>query len=221
MGGYGSGRWERWEKKARTDQMRQIDVNQLHRAGVLRPGVYGTWGWWDESGKQVASIGFQAQADALRLTYTVTIRGKKPEQIDSHIPITWTPCNYGGKRPWFQCLGCGRRVAKLYGGRLFLCRHCHGLTYWTCNNSHDRLTMAQYRIMQIRRKLGDENATMGDWENPIPPSKPKGMHWRTYNRLVERLHWEQQEARVAWLVTCRQMLEQLGIDWRKEGVEEA
>jgi Transposase DDE domain len=32
--------------------------------------------------------------------------------------LEWTPCNYGGARPWFLCPmdGCRRRVAVLYAG---------------------------------------------------------------------------------------------------------
>ena len=48
------------------------------------------------------------------------------------ILIDWTPCNFGGVRPWFLCPGedCGQRVAILYGPTLpLLCRQCRGLTY--------------------------------------------------------------------------------------------
>ncbi len=48
------------------------------------------------------------------------------------IGLEWTPCNYGGSRPWFMCPGegCGRRVAILYGPTLpLLCRLCRNLVY--------------------------------------------------------------------------------------------
>jgi hypothetical protein len=37
--------------------------------------------------------------------------------IEQRVPITWTPCHLGGRRPWFICSVrtngqyCGRRVA--------------------------------------------------------------------------------------------------------------
>jgi hypothetical protein len=56
--------------------------------------------------------------------------------IEQRVPITWTPCHLGGRRPWFICSVrtngqyCGRRVAVLYAaGKLFACRSCCGLTY--------------------------------------------------------------------------------------------
>jgi hypothetical protein len=47
------------------------------------------------------------------------------------VRLEWTPCNYGGQRPWFlsPVRGCSRRVAVLYGGGIFACRRCHGLNY--------------------------------------------------------------------------------------------
>jgi hypothetical protein len=61
------------------------------------------------------------------------------------IPVTTTPCFYGGVCYWFlcpavkDCLLCKNRVGALYlppAGRLFACRHCLGLTYDSCQKSH-------------------------------------------------------------------------------------
>ena len=44
-------------------------------------------------------------------------------------PVEWTRCTFGGRRPWFIC-SCGKRVAKLYGGGIFIgCRHCYNMIY--------------------------------------------------------------------------------------------
>src|SRR5689334_7957768 len=49
---------------------------------------------------------------------------------EQHINIVWTPCRFGGKRPWFHCRYCGRRVVRLYiVEAVFACRHCHRLGY--------------------------------------------------------------------------------------------
>ncbi len=48
------------------------------------------------------------------------------------IHLEWTPCAFGGSRPWFLCPGegCGRRVAILYGPTFpLLCRLCRDLAY--------------------------------------------------------------------------------------------
>jgi len=103
--------------------------------------------------------------------------------IRQRVPITWTDCALGGRRPWFTCpiysngRYCGRRVAKLYdAGDLFACRHCYGLTYQTQKeNPRDR---AISRVQKMRMRLcGSQNLL-----EPFP-EKPLRMHWRTYERL--------------------------------------
>jgi hypothetical protein len=92
--------------------------------------------------------------------------------------LEWTGLHYGGRRAWFRCpaKGCGRRVAILYGGAIFACRHCHRLAYLSQRESAGDL--ATRRADKLRQRLG--------WEPGIlngEGSKPKGMHWRTFERM--------------------------------------
>jgi hypothetical protein len=69
-----------------------------------------------------------------------------------------------------------RRVAKLYAaGELFACRHCYGLAYESQQEPvHQRgLGKAQ----KIRMQMGGSQNMFEPF-----PDKPKGMHWRTYDR---------------------------------------
>jgi len=48
------------------------------------------------------------------------------------ITLTSTACTYGGRRSWFLCPTCGKRVGSLYkplAETLFECRECKGLIY--------------------------------------------------------------------------------------------
>ena len=100
------------------------------------------------------------------------------------VRLDWSPCTYGGRRAWFLCLaaGCGRRVAILYRGGIFACRHCYRLAY-PCQREIDDDRAAR-RADTIRRRLGWEPGILND-----EGGKPKGMHWRTF----ERLHAEQND----------------------------
>lgn len=108
-------------------------------------------------------------------------RGGGGEWKDENYPVwlDWTRCNLGGHRLWFRCpaRGCGRRAAILYGGAIFACRHCYRLAYPSQRETgYDR---AARRADRIRKKLG--------WGPGIlngNGSKPKGMHWRTFERLT-------------------------------------
>ena len=178
MGGMGSGR--RWHVGANdtTEDYRAIDVRRWQRDGLLIPG--NAFGWqWSRRGEVVASI--QARAETGRVILSYRQRSDGGEWKDERYPVylDWTPCNLGGSRPWFLCpaVGCGRRVALLYGGAVFACRHCYRLAYPSQRETHD--DRAARRADRIREKLSWEPGILNGngW-------KPKGMHWRTFDRLV-------------------------------------
>ena len=130
MGGIGSGNSYRLEKKNTIDEYRNVDVRRFHREGLLKPGCCFSWSWW-RAEQEVASISAFVQQDRVVLLYRYhSGAGAEWEEVKEPVPLEWTPCNFGGERPWFVCpgAGCGRRVAILYGwGKYFLCRHCYDL----------------------------------------------------------------------------------------------
>ena len=175
MGGPGSGTWYRWDKKSTVEDFLRLDIRKLQREGVLdRPGVTG-WAWWDGRDR-TADIRIHVDRDRLTLRYRTRGPGGDWREVAEPIPLDRTPCHFGGGRPWFRCPGCGSRRAILYGGPLFRCRECHGLNYASQSEPpYDRLLR---KARKIRRRLGGEPGALC----PFPP-KPKGMHWRTYDRL--------------------------------------
>ena len=103
--------------------------------------------------------------------------------LTQRVPIVWTPCAFGGRRPWFRCevysngRYCGRRVALLYSaGGGFACRHCRELVY-DCQNETPYLRSIR-RVRKIRMRLGAGFS----FAEPFP-DKPPGMHWQTYIRM--------------------------------------
>ena len=61
-------------------------------------------------------------------------------------------------------------------GDLFACRRCFGLAYASQQQAaHDR---GLWKAQKIRMRLGGGGCMADDF-----PEKPKGMHWRTYERL--------------------------------------
>lgn len=183
MGGYGSGRPGHKDK---VEACRSLDVNRLHREGCLTPGVSGGWSW-SLDGERVASISMNCADQALTLVFRVRRGDSDWQDVRQTIALVATPCGFGGTRPWFVCPGivngtvCGRRVAKLHaGGRYFLCRHCYRLGYASqCERDFDR---ALRRANKLRTGLGGEPGT-GAWI----ASKPKGMHWKTYDARVKEI----------------------------------
>ena len=104
------------------------------------------------------------------------------------VEVDWTPCHYGGARPWLVCRGCGMRRLVLYRLQSRVrCRVCAGLAYVT--QSVARFRRLQIRRQRISRRLGGDGKPCGEF-----PDKPPGMHWRTFQRyggLFERLEDEE------------------------------
>jgi hypothetical protein len=102
-----------------------------------------------------------------------------PAEMEYAIDLTWTPAGFGGRRWWFLCPLSGRRCAVLHlprGGRRFASARGYGLArHVTRLPEHERLW---WKMAKIARRLG----ARADPE--IPPGKPKGMHRRTYERLL-------------------------------------
>lgn len=181
MGGFGSGRHGGGRC---TDDLRPLDVRRINRAGLLMPGRSFTWQWTCND-VVTGTISMQVQFDRVMLNYrtqTNHINGGQWESMNYAVRLDWTPCGFGGRRAWWRCpvVGCGRRVAVLYGGRVFACRQCHQLAYRCQRESRD--DRSARRAETIRRRL--------NWVPGILNGegwKPKGMHWRTFERL-KRVH---------------------------------
>ena len=177
MGGMGSGRHWHFGASDTTDDYRFIDVRRWRRDGLLTP--HQSFGWqWSRHGEVVASIRVRTELDRVILTYRHRSGGSDWKDKSYPVYLDWTACHLGGQRPWFLCpgKGCGRRVAILYGGAIFACRHCYRLAYPSQRETLD--DRAARQANRIRKKL--------DWEPGFlngPGLKPKGMHWSTYWRL--------------------------------------
>src|SRR5437868_2536565 len=151
MGGWGSGR--RWASKDTTADYRQLDVRRLQRDGLLER----RWGFnwrWTRNGEAVGNINIRPEDDRVILNYRTRESGGEWIEKEYSVILERTPCHYGGERVWFRCpaVRCGRRVATLYGGTIFACRHCHRLGYESQRESVS--ARADSRAWRIRERCG-------------------------------------------------------------------
>jgi hypothetical protein len=176
MGGWGSGGWQ--SGKDTTSGYHALDIRWLQRQRMLSYGTRSTVRW-SRGGEEFGSIQVRSEADRFVLNYRVRRGSDEWQDKEYPLNIVWTNCHLGGRRPWFLCpaVGCGRRVAVLYGGANFACRHCHQLAYGSQRDRAD--DRACRRADKIRARLGWEPGILnGEGE------KPKGMHWRTFDNLI-------------------------------------
>jgi hypothetical protein len=195
--------------------MRSLDVRRLARDGLLTPGL--AFGWnWTRHGETTASIQIRTETDRVILSYRRRDYAGEWQQMEYPVFLEWTDCSLGGRRAWFQCpaQGCGRRVAILYGGRVFACRHCHKLAYESQREAYD--DRACRRADNIRMRLGWHPGIA----NPTG-GKPKGMHWRTYSRLMAeystfaQTSWTGMAERLGMLAKKTEGLERSLSRWRR------
>lgn len=174
MGGFGSGR--KFGKTC-TEDMGALDVRSLQRDGRLMPGSSCTLSW-KRRGEVTATVRVAAETDRAWLEHQVRDKAGHWQELRYQVELCRTPCTYGGSRLWWKCPvpGCGRRVALLFAGQVFACRHCHKLAYRSQRETDgDR---AGRRAGKIRERLG--------WVPGIlhpAGGKPKHMRWATYWRL--------------------------------------
>jgi hypothetical protein len=179
MGGMGSGRGYQGGKERRAAAIRSTCGN-FNGLALLTASA--SFGWhWSRNGEQRGIYRARAEGDRVTLSYSHKSSGGDWQAMDYPVRLEWTDCTLGGRRAWFLCPanGCGRRVALLYlgGAGIFACRHCYRLAYACQRETADDRAMR--RADNIRERLG--------WQAGIAnPSggKPKGMHWRTFERLT-------------------------------------
>lgn len=106
------------------------------------------------------------------------------------VHLAYTPCHYGGGRAWFRCPHCARRVAKLYlANGQWYCRRSLNLAY--ISQSMSAVDRIHHRIAKLESRLNDDG------------EKPKGMHWSTYNRIVEQYNDTIARLNIMWLKRWR------------------
>jgi hypothetical protein len=178
MGRWGSGR--RWSSKNTTSEYLRLDIRRLHQEGVLERRTTVSW-QWTRNDQPYANIRIRPEPDRVVLSYRHRSGGDDWQSQEYPVLLVQSRCHLGGARTWFLCpaRGCGRRVAVLYGGGIFACRHCHQLAYDSQREQPHNRTLS--RLQKLHLRLGGSGAVADDLQ-----AKPKGMHWKTYRALSNR-----------------------------------
>ena len=160
----GRGEWYRWNKRKTTDDVPQLDIRRLDKGVLRRPGT----------------ICIAMGGDRVRYQFTVHADRLHVTSHRLTVYLDRTACHYGGERLWFKCPACSTRVAVLYDvNQTFRCRQCHGIVHQSKReNEADR---ALRKALKVRDRL----RAPSDLSEPIY-HKPKGMHWKTFERLRHR-----------------------------------
>jgi hypothetical protein len=102
---------------------KSIDIRWIYREGRLHAGKLFVLPWI-QAGKPCGQAHVVVGDDAIIIVCSECI------PVIQRVPISWTACHFGGRRPWFECPYCRRRSAVIYiGDKDIACRRCFGLAY--------------------------------------------------------------------------------------------
>ena len=144
MGGYGSGRWNRWGTKTRVEQCLPLAVRDVRK--WLGSFCQGQLKWPLGGGDaNVVDYVFDVNSHTPLMILEYGFRDER-NPVRLRVNFESMPMRFGRPRWWFICpltvngRRCGRRVGKLYlppRERLWGCRTCHDLTYKSSQTAHE------------------------------------------------------------------------------------
>jgi hypothetical protein len=155
---------ERSRQRVRLEDGLKLDINQLLRRGRNQPG---------------------SKADL-----SCRVRGwmrVKSGSLDQTIELVSLARHYGGRQWYFLCPRTGRRVSVLWkppGAQSFASRQSWGRQVAYRSQFRSPYRRACSGAEAIRYRLGGRDYS--EWSGELPP-RPKGMHWRTYEREIARI----------------------------------
>lgn len=185
MGGFGSGRGIRWNRKRKKEFVERYEF--------IDTRLFPYWRM-----KKLPDNGFQCLIQKMGFGIykeRLDIFMREGEQkIGYTIKFSLSRANYGNYRYWFICPNsqCGQRCRKLFqtkgseGMLYFLCRHCLELVF----RSQNRIELD--RIIDRKWKLIHSLRCDSPWIQNS--ARPKGMHRRTFEKIREEIERLDDEA---------------------------
>ena len=167
-----------------------VDVRHLQRIGALAPG--------EMMPLDGALSGPLLYAGALS-PYEIgvcTLGKSRKFDVIQRAQLKWTPCHFGGTRPWLRCPRCSERRRALYllEGRLE-CRECLDLRYTSSQVRGDRWREACHRLKRTEMRMRKRGMVIGRCgrHDDRSPRRPKYMRHRVYEKLLAEWREAQME----------------------------
>lgn len=126
-----------------------LDINALARGLWLYPFSKYDWVWRTHKGTQETCVSVTILNDSLQLVFEI-----RRQRMRQTVRLTYSTGPRGGKRPWFLCHGCQRRVGVLYHteGLPFGCRICSDLAYPSQYVSRNQSYGRRHRCLSFSEK---------------------------------------------------------------------
>lgn len=127
-----------------------LNINKLARRGYLQSFFKYDWVWRTNKGANQTTVTITVLTDALELVFTMYGNAC----VHQRVQLLYSLGPRGGKRTWFSCPTCRRRVGVLYhaNGLPFRCRTCCKLAYPSQYRSRDQSYGRQARMVSYREQ---------------------------------------------------------------------
>jgi len=143
--------------KSLVTQYHALSITELARGGWLDPFCTYDWVWRTNKGAHQTTVAITVVTDALQLVFPMG-----GGRVRQEIRLTYSTGPHGGKRSWFVCPTCRRRIGVLYhaNGLPFRCRTCCKLAYPSQYQSRNQSYGRQARMVshQERNRLSAQCA---------------------------------------------------------------
>jgi hypothetical protein len=170
----------RWRQRVRLEDGLKLDLDHLIRQGLVRSGAKrtATLRWACRNSDEEIASG--------RITADMTKERRERLRIelgdlDQWIDLVAVARHFGGRQWYFLCPRTERRASVLWkppGARSFACRQAWGRQVAYGSQFLPPYRRASSAAQDIQYRLGEEEDVL--------PSRPKGMHRRTYEKIMKR-----------------------------------
>jgi len=157
----------RYGSKLTVEQVFSIDIRDLKREGLLdgncyeKPYFFQRYGLAHSVVIEISTDPNDKYLGGRFIKFKYSLKEDNQERVYNYkIPISVTPCHFGGVRYWFRCYAnlrhcCGNRVTTLFLGSagIFACRHCYNLSY-NARNKNRRESI--YPILEKNRLIQEQ-----------------------------------------------------------------
>lgn len=172
MGGYGSGRYHGGCVKTKVEDCYKVDANDFAKWKFFKPGMWWCSTRWTRGGQETGSCGVQTRISDTQAFCVFQYNSREvPVNLSPYVP------GFGGRRYFFLCPVCGRRVRTLhFKNAEIACRICHNLTYESCIESHSSDSLYKHMAVGLGYSWKDVKRTMSLMKRQAKkdPKRPRG-----------------------------------------------
>jgi hypothetical protein len=116
------------------------------------------------------------------------------QEVTYNVELTTTPCFFGGKRYWFTCPNCKKRVGVLYRRfKYFSCRTCNRLAYRSQQRTHKGRFGILDKLLSVDIDAEEKKIRVKRWRGVGTHRYRRFLKKRDSYMDAEKLFWSEEQ----------------------------